>query len=196
MSTEMFNRELNRSLGWLVALGILMILLGIAAIVEPFIATIVVARVLSWTLLFAGIVRMVHAIQFRRQRGFWLNLLVGIFYAIAGILLLSNVFQATLTLTIAFGAVILAQGILEVIAAFKVRPEPNWGWLLFSGIIAIILGILIFYRWPFNAIWLIGLFAGISFISSGVWMIAIPLAIRKHLSRTTSSQNPPTHSPD
>jgi uncharacterized membrane protein HdeD (DUF308 family) len=196
MTNEMVARELNQGLGWLVALGILMILLGIVAIVEPLIATIVVARVLSWTLLFAGIVRMVHAIQSRRQRVFWLKLLVGILYALAGILLLSNVFRATLTLTIVFGVVILAQGILEAIAAFKVRPEPNWGWLLFSGIIAIILGILILYRWPFNAIWLIGLFAGISFISSGVWMIAVPLAIRNHLSRTTSPQNPQTHPPD
>ncbi|AFZ35227.1 hypothetical protein Sta7437_1665 [Stanieria cyanosphaera PCC 7437] len=185
MSTEMFNREINRGLGWLVALGVLMILLGIAVIVEPFIATIAVARILSWTLLFAGIVRTVHALQSRQQRGFWLKLLVGIFYVIAGILLLSNVFGAALTLTLAFGGVILAQGILEVIAAFKVRPELNWGWMLLSGIIAIILGIFILYQWPFNAIWLIGLFTGISFILSGIWMIVFPLAILSHLSRTT-----------
>jgi uncharacterized membrane protein HdeD (DUF308 family) len=193
MNTEMVNREIDRGLGWLIALGILMILLGIAAIAQPLIATIAVARVLSWTLLFAGIVRTVHALQSRRKRGFWLKLLVGILYVIAGILLLGNVLGATLTLTLAFGGVILAQGILEVITAFKIRPEPDWGWMLFSGIIAIILGILILYRWPFNAIWLLGLFAGISFICSGVWMIAFPLAIRSQLSRTISHQNPPTH---
>jgi len=183
MNTETLS-EVRRSLGWLVGLGILMILLGIAAIVEPFIATAVIARALSWTFLLAGIVRTVHAFQSRHQRDFWLRLLAGILYIIVGILLLGNILGAKLSLTLAFGGVILAQGILEVIAALKIRPELNWGWMLCSGIIAIILGILILYRWPNNAIWLLGFFTGISFIFSGTWMIMLPAAIRNHLSRT------------
>jgi uncharacterized membrane protein HdeD (DUF308 family) len=182
MRTEV-AQDVKRSLGWLIGLGILMIGLGIAAIVEPFIATIAVARVLSWTFLFAGIVRTIHAFQSRRQQGFWLKLLPGILYVITGILLLSNVFGAKLTLTLAFGSVILAQGILEIIAAFKVRPEPNWGWMLFSGLIATVLGIFMLYQWPLNANWLIGFFTGISFIFTGMWMIMLPVAIRSHLSR-------------
>ncbi|WP_026735428.1 HdeD family acid-resistance protein [Fischerella sp. PCC 9605] len=182
MKTETID-EVRQNLGWFIALGILMIVLGIAAIVEPFFATIAVARVFSWVFLFAGIIRIIHAVQSRRQRGFWPKLLIGILYVITGILLLGNVFAAVLTLTLACGGVILAQGILEVIAAFKVRPEPNWGWMLFSGIIAIILGILILYRWPFNAIWLLGMFTAVSFVFTGTWMIMLPWAIRNHLSR-------------
>ncbi|RUR74453.1 HdeD family acid-resistance protein [Chlorogloeopsis fritschii PCC 9212] len=182
MKTEIID-EVRQNSGWFIALGIFMILLGIAAIVEPFIATIAVARVLSWVFLFAGIIRTIHAVQSRRQRGFWAKLLIGILYIITGILLLSNVLGATLSLTIAFGWVILAQGIFEVIAAFQARPEPNWGWMLFSGIIAIILGILILYQWPFNAVWLLGVFTGVSFLFSGAWMIAIPWAISHRLSR-------------
>jgi len=79
--------------------------------------------------------------------------------------------------------VILVQGIFEVIAAFQARPDPKWSWMLFSGIIAIILGILILYRWPLDAVWLLGTFTGISFPFSGVWMIIVPWAISKHLSR-------------
>ena len=183
MNTETIN-EVRRSLGWLIALGVVMIVLGVAAIVEPFIASIVVARVLSWTFLLAGIVRTIHALQSRQQRGFWPKLLIGIFYIVAGFLLLSNLLGAKLTLTLAFGWVILVQGIFEVIAAFQVRPEPNWGLMLFSGIISIILGILILYRWPINAIWLLGFFAGLSFIFTGIWMIVLPRAISDHLSRS------------
>lgn len=178
MNTEMMN-EVRKNSRWFTALGILMIVLGIAAIVEPFIATIAITRVLSWTFLIAGIVRTVHAFQSRRHRGFWLKLLVGILYIIAGISLLSNVFGAALTLTLAFGSIILAQGILEVIAAFQMRPQSNWGWMLYSGIIAIILGILILYRWPFDAIWLLGLYAGISFLFTGAWMLSLSWAIRR-----------------
>lgn len=182
MNTETVN-ESRRASGWLIGLGILMLVLGAAAIVEPFIASIAVARVLSWTLLFAGIVRTIHAFQSRRLRGFWPKLLVGILYLIAGILLLSNIVGAKLALTLAFGWVIVAQGVLEVVAAFQVRPERNWSWMLFSGLIAIILGILILYRWPLNAIWLIGFFTGVSFLFTGAWMIMLPWAIHSYLSQ-------------
>ncbi|MCL6436525.1 MAG: DUF308 domain-containing protein [Leptolyngbyaceae cyanobacterium HOT.MB2.61] len=110
-------------------------------------------------------------------------LLIGILYLVVGVLLLSNVFGAKLTLTLAFGWVILVQGIFEVITAFQLRPEQGWGWMLFSGVIAIILGILILYRWPLNAPWLLGLFAGISFLFSGVWMIMLPRSISSHFAR-------------
>jgi uncharacterized membrane protein HdeD (DUF308 family) len=177
MRTEMIN-EVRQNSGWFIALGILMIVLGIAAIVEPLIATIAVARVLSWVFLFAGIIRTIHAIQSRRQSGFWLKLVVGILYIITGVLLLGNILGAALTLTLAFGWVILAQGVLEVITAFKVRPEPNWIWVLISGILAIILGILILYQWPFGAAWLLGVFVGINLLFTGVWMILLPLGLR------------------
>jgi uncharacterized membrane protein HdeD (DUF308 family) len=175
--------DVKRSFGWLIALGILMILLGLAALLNPLLSSIVVARILTWILLFAGVIRTVYAIQAWRQRGFWLKLLVGLLYIAVAILLLSNIFGATLTLTLALGWVIGAQGILEIITAFKVRPDPNWGWLLFSGIVALILGILILNRWPFNAIWLLGFFTGMSLIVTGFWMIMLPRAISNHLAR-------------
>ncbi|UBF30017.1 HdeD family acid-resistance protein (plasmid) [Kovacikia minuta CCNUW1] len=182
MKTEIIN-DVKQNTGWFIALGILMVILGIAAIVEPLVATIAVARVFSWIFLFAGVIRIIHAVQSRQERGFWPKLLIGILYVITGIVLLGNVFGAALSLTFALGWVILVQGILEVIAAFKVRPEPNWGWLLFSGVISIILGILILYRWPFNAVWLLGIFSGISFLFAGSWMIMLPWAARQPLTR-------------
>jgi uncharacterized membrane protein HdeD (DUF308 family) len=182
-SNRGIHDEIRQSLNWLMVLGVLMMLLGIAAIAEPFIATIIIARILSWIFLFVGVIRLVHAIESRRQRGFWLMLLVAVLYLVVGILLVGNVLGAKLTLSFVFGGAILAQGILEVIAAFQVRPEPNWGWMLFSAIIAIVLGILILYRWPFNARWLLGFFSGISFLFTGVWMIMLPQSISDHLSR-------------
>ncbi|WAL60970.1 HdeD family acid-resistance protein [Thermocoleostomius sinensis] len=179
MNTETIN-EVRRSLGWLIALGVVMVMLGITAIVEPFIASIVVARVLSWTFLLAGIVRILHALQSRRQRGFWLKLLIGMFYMVASVLLLSNMLGAKLTLTLVFGWTILIQGMVEIITALKIRSEPGWGLMVFSGIVALILGILILNRWPNNAIWLLGFFTGVSFIFTGIWMIMLPRAISNH----------------
>ncbi|MGV0028880.1 HdeD family acid-resistance protein [Phormidesmis priestleyi] len=176
MKTETIA-DVRQNSGWLVGLGILMIVLGIAAIVEPFMATIAIARVLSWVFLFAGIIRTVHAVQTRSQGGFWLRLMVGILYIVTGIVLLGNLLGAALTLTLAFGWVILIQGVLEVIAAFKMRSEANWGWML-SGIVAIILGILILNQWPLGAAWMLGVYVGLSFLFAGITMIVLPLTIR------------------
>lgn len=179
MRTEIAD-EVEQNSGWFVALGILMMVLGIAAIVAPFIATIAVAGVLSWTFLIAGIVQIVYAIQSRQQQGFWPSLITGILYVIAGILLLSNLLGAALSITLAFGWVIFAQGILEVIAAFKLRPASQWGWTLFSGIVSIILGILILQQWPFGAAWLLGLYVGFSLLCAGLPMLVLPLALRNN----------------
>ncbi len=170
--------EAKRGLRWSIALGIFMVLLGIAAIAEPFIATIAVTILFSWNLLIAGIVRIIHAVQTQRQKGFWPKLLVSILYIIAGIMLISNIFGAALSLSLALGIVIFFEGVFEVIEAFQVRPDPNWGWVLFSGIMAIILGILIVAQWPFSAAWVLGIFIGINFLLTGIWMIMLPAAIR------------------
>ncbi|AFY32579.1 HdeD family acid-resistance protein [Calothrix sp. PCC 7507] len=178
MSSETITSA-RRNSKWSIILGILMVLLGIAAIAEPFVATIAITVVLSWTIFIVGIVRLVHAFQSWQKRGFWPQLAIGILYIIAGILLISNIFGAALSLTLALGVVIFAEGVFEVIAAFQVRRDPNWGWVLFSGIMAIILAILILYKWPFSAVWVLGLFAGINFLFTGIWMILLPLAIHR-----------------
>ena len=179
MTSEVRETRTNSALA--VVLGVLMILLGIAAIAEPFIATIAITIVFSWTLIIAGIVRIVHAFQARHKRGFWTTLVIGVLYVIGGILLLSNIFDAALSLTLAFGLIILIEGVLEVIAAFQMRRDPNWGWVLFSGITAIILGILILAQWPVSTVWVLGVFVGINFLLTGLWMIMLSLASRSLL---------------
>ncbi|SRR5579883_1150734 len=176
MNSDNIN-EVRRNSGWAIALGIFMIVLGIAAIAEPFIATIAITIAIAWTLLIAGIVRVVHAFQ-SRQKSFWPKFVIGALYIIAGIVLIGNVLGGALSLTLALGIVFLIEGIFEVITAFQVRPDRNWGWTLFSGISAIILGILILYQWPFSAAWVLGLLVGINFLFTGAWMLMLSMPLR------------------
>ncbi|WP_225225707.1 HdeD family acid-resistance protein [Komarekiella delphini-convector] len=123
----------------------------------------------------AGIIRIVHAFQYWRKRSFWSKLLIGILYVIAGILLLSNIFGDALSLTLALGILFFVEGIFEVITAFQVRPDPGCCsaalWLSFWGL-------LIMSEWPFSAAWVLGVFAGINFLLTGIWMIMLSLSIR------------------
>jgi uncharacterized membrane protein HdeD (DUF308 family) len=73
-----------------------------------------------------------------------------------------------ITLTIFLAAFFIVQGILECGMAFRMRPQSGWGWMLFSGIIALLLGILIFAGLPGTALWAIGLLVGINLLSSGI----------------------------
>jgi uncharacterized membrane protein HdeD (DUF308 family) len=180
--------EVRQTSSWLVGLGIVMLLLGLFTIIEPFVATAAIARLLSWGLLLAGIVRIVYAIQSWRVPGFRVKLLLGILYLMGGLLLLTNLFGAKLALTFVLGVVLVIQGAMESAVALRSRSDPGSRWMLFSGILAIIIGILILYRWPINATWLLGILTGVSFLLTGLWMIMLPWGICKYLSRYDSNQ--------
>ena len=88
-------------------------------------------------------------------------------------------FTGIITLTILLAALFLAEGVLEVILAFRVRPHEGWGWLLLSGLVAIAVGALIAAELPGSAVWAIGLLAGVNLISTGVSFVVLALAGRR-----------------
>lgn len=176
MNTE--TQNIRKSRRWSVTLGILLIILGILAIVFPLIATVLVTIALGWFFLIGGVLRIVYALQ-NRSRGFWLKLLLGILYIIIGLSLLTNIIGGIVSLTLALGVLIFIEGVFEVFLAFQLRSVGNWSWVLFSGIITIILGILIWSHWPFDAPWVLGWLTGISFLSTGIWQVMFSLADRR-----------------
>ena len=123
--------------------------------------------------IFAGIAQLVYAFGSRGAGQLVWKLLLGVLYLGAGIVVLSNVLSGAITLTLILGITIFVQGVIQVILAFGIRPARNWGLVLFSGILEIILGIFIWSAWPFNADWLIGLWVGISLLFNGFWMIIL-----------------------
>jgi uncharacterized membrane protein HdeD (DUF308 family) len=88
-------------------------------------------------------------------------------------------FTGIITLTILLAALFLAEGVLEVIMAMRVRPHEGWGWLLISGLIAIVVGVMIAAELPGSAAWAIGLLAGINLLSTGVSFVVLALAGRR-----------------
>ncbi|WAL61263.1 HdeD family acid-resistance protein [Thermocoleostomius sinensis] len=181
MTTD-FQSETNirKSIGWVIALSIVLIILGIVAILLPGIASAFFTSVIGWITLFSGVVMVVQAFQSRPLRGFWLNLLVGLFYVIAGIYIVLNVGTAVLALTFAFGVLFIVEGIFTIIMAFTNRAGSRASWLVaLNGIVTLILGIMVLNRFPSSAIWLIGLYVGISLLMSGVSLLTAALVARR-----------------
>ncbi|MHC0066654.1 HdeD family acid-resistance protein [Nostoc sp. UIC 10890] len=171
---------IRKSTGWIIVLSIILIILGIIAMLMPVVATIVSVSVFGWFFVIAGIVRIIKSFQSKPIRGFWLSLLVGILYIIAGVILLGNLLAGALTLTLVLATIFIVEGIFEIIACFKARTGGNLSWLvLMDGMITLILGIFIWSSWPNNSFWLIGLYVGISFIFSGISLLSIATATRK-----------------
>jgi len=166
----------NVSWGWLLFLGILLIVVGIAAIVLPFAATLAVEILLGWVLVIGGILQIIHSFWARRVGGFFLGLVAGILYLIVGFLLLLYPLQGILTLTLLLVILFLIEGICRIISSFQVRPTRNWGWVLVSGIAALIIAFLIWIGWPVSATWAIGLLVGINLIFGGWGMIMLSSA--------------------
>ena len=162
--------------GWFLTLGIVLVVAGIAAIMFPLVSTIAAKIALGWIFLAAGIVMIIHAFSIQKWGGFLMELLLGVLYLFAGGWLAFFPFTGIVTLTILLAALFLAEGVVEVIMGFRVRPHEGWGWLVFSGLIAVAVGLLIAAELPSSAVWAIGLLVGVNLLSTGISFIVLAFA--------------------
>lgn len=173
------RRDVARHWGWFLALGILLVVLGIVAIAFPFLSTIAAKIALGWLLLIAGIGEVIHSFYVKRWAGFLWNLLIGLLYVVVGFWLAFFPLTGILTLTIVLAALFIADGIMEIAMGFRVRPHEGWGWLIFSGLIAIAAGLLIALNLPSSAVWALGLLVGVKLLVSGWSFIFLALSGRR-----------------
>jgi uncharacterized membrane protein HdeD (DUF308 family) len=136
---------------WGIGIGILMAILGLIAIARPLYAAIASTIAFAWLFMIAGIAHIVYAFQSRGAGQLVGKLLLGILYLISGIYLIFSPFAGAIALTLVLGITIFVQSVIQVIMGFQMRPIRGWGWVLFSGILGIILGIFIWSNFPFDA---------------------------------------------
>ena len=163
---------------WFVLLGLFFLIGGGFAILMPLASSIAVKTVIAVIFLITGIVQVFQAFRVQGWGGFLWGLLMGAVFVIAGGVLLTDTFAGLITLTIILAASFVAQGVFEAILGFRSRPMPGWGWVVASGVISVIVGIMIWQRLPVSAGWALGLMAGIGLISSGVSFMALGFAAR------------------
>ncbi|HWK38313.1 MAG TPA: HdeD family acid-resistance protein [Hyphomicrobium sp.] len=165
--------------GWFLALGIGLIIAGIAAIAFPFISTIAAKVMLGWLFLIGGVLMIIHAFQAPGWSGFLWELLIGVLYVVVGGYLAFFPLTGLLTLAIVLAALFIAEGIFEIVMAYRVSPHEGWVWLLLSGIAAIAVGVLIALGLPGSATWALGLLVGINLLFSGWSYVFLALAGRR-----------------
>jgi uncharacterized membrane protein HdeD (DUF308 family) len=159
------------------SLGIVLVLVGTVAVMAPHVATLATALVFGSLLLLAGIAQLVGAFWTRDWSGFFLTLLMGVLYAVLGVMIVRAPVRAELALTLLLACLLIIGGLFRIIGSLMFR-FPHWGWMLAGGAINLLLGILIWQQWPEAAFWVIGLFVGIDLIFTGWTWVIISLALR------------------
>jgi uncharacterized membrane protein HdeD (DUF308 family) len=183
MSTPSLGTIAKESVGWSVALSVLMILTGVLAIVIPPVAGIAVLVVVAWLLIFSGAAHLVFAWHTRTAGGLVWELLLGILYIFVGVYALLNPVAGLASLTLVLAIYLFMEAVLELILSFRLRPLPGSNWMLVDGIITLILAILIWRSWPSSSEWVIGTLVGISMLFSGAARLSLSLAARRVVAR-------------
>jgi len=161
--------------------GILLAILGLAAMIVPPLASLAVTIFLGWMFLVTGIAGLVVSFWARAMPGFWWSLISAALAVLAGGILLARPMQGVLTLTIVVGAYFLAEGVATILYALEHRRElsERWSWLLIGGAMDIIIAGIIIAGLPGSAEWAIGLLAGLNLMFGGATLIGMALAARK-----------------
>ncbi|HEU0149992.1 MAG TPA: HdeD family acid-resistance protein [Bradyrhizobium sp.] len=160
--------------------GILLVVLGLAAMILPPLASLAVTIFLGWMFLISGVAGLALTFWARGLPGFWWSLLSAVLAIGAGIILLAQPVQGTLTLTIVVGVYFLAEGVATIMYALEHRREltGRWSWLLIAGVVDIVIAGLIIAGLPGSALWAIGLLVGINLLFGGMSLIGMALAAR------------------
>lgn len=185
--TSDVSTDINKNNNGSLLIGGLLIALGIIGIAQPAVSTIFAETWLALILSSAGVAKLVYAFQTRDNGGFVWKLLLSILYIATGVMLFVNPLTGVLTLTLLLGSFLLAEGVFELILAFRLRPQRNWTSVLIDGIITLVLGGMIWFQWPFNAPWLIGTLVGVSVLFTGVSRVMLSLNHRSALDSSSSA---------
>lgn len=186
----------NISWGWLLALGVLMLALGVIGLGMSYWLTIVAIYWFGILAIIGGGVQLFDAFHHKGWKGIVWHVIIGVVYVVAGILMIAMPIAAAFWLTIFIAAALVVSGIMRIFMAFQVRDQgPVWWWVLFTGIISIVLGVLVYgtitlpdaetlataegqAAWISSWGWVIGLFVAVELMVEGAALIAVAFAVK------------------
>ena len=169
----------KKATGWFIAVAVLFILLGIFAIAEPYAAGLGVTLLVGWLLVFGAVAHFFAAFKGHGAKHVILQVVVGLVYLIGGLYFLTHTIMGVSTLTLLLSGVIVAEGVLEMVAYFRLKSVHGASWLLINGIVTLLLGGLIWFHWPSSSVWAIGTLVGVNLLMTGISRLMLGLAARK-----------------
>ena len=184
---ELQAKVLQKSWGWLLALGILFVILGTIGLGRTFAMTVLSVLFFGVLMLVGSGVQLIGAFRLEGWKNILWQIIMALLYALAGIIIVSDPLLASLLITAFLAASIIGVGIMRIVMAFRLRGSPGWMWLLIGGIVSVVMGALIFAMFPGASLWVIGLFVSVEMIVHGWTYIMVALAARRQSKETVQA---------
>ncbi|MGA2166767.1 MAG: HdeD family acid-resistance protein [Terracidiphilus sp.] len=181
MSIEHLRESLKQFTGLFVGSSIFMIVVGVLAIALPLAAGISMSIFVSWLIFLTGFAHLVYAFAARGVGGFAWRLVLGIVYVAGGLYLGFRPGLSLASFTLVVAGILFVEGLMQSLAYFSLRELPGSGWILVDGIVTLLLGLMIWLRWPSGSAWAIGTLVGINFLLSGLTRLGYSGTARKAL---------------
>jgi uncharacterized membrane protein HdeD (DUF308 family) len=178
---DAMREKVRRHSLWYLVQGGVMILAGILALVYPVVSSFAAVFALGCLLIISGIAQGISLIDAREVPHFWLQLVSVVLSVIVGVLLIRHRGGGLLAITLLLIVYFMVEGISKVIFALTIRPFPNWGWVLVSGIVGILVALYLWASFPVTAIWLLGVLLGIQLICEGAALGYLAWQVRSTL---------------
>lgn len=176
--------DIRKRSGWILAFGVLVIILGAVALASSVVVTLASMIFLGWLMILTGVLQIAHAFSIKAWGGFFIDLLAGVLYGVIGFMFIAHPAIAAATVTLLIASLLIVGGIFRIIVAIAVR-FPNSGWLILHGLVNIVLGAAIIQQWPLSGLQVIGIFIGIDMIFTGWTLVMLAIAVRR-LTRPTA----------
>jgi uncharacterized membrane protein HdeD (DUF308 family) len=173
------RRSVAENWGWFVGFGIVLIVIGTLAILFPVVSTIATSITFGWLLMVSGILGIIHAFRSRGWEEVGWSGLIGLLWLITGFVIAFFPLAGAFSLTVLLAAVFIVEGVIEMIWANRTKPGYGWQWVLVSGAVALLVGILIAAGLPSTALWAVGLLMGVNLLFSGWSFLFLGLAGRR-----------------
>jgi uncharacterized membrane protein HdeD (DUF308 family) len=170
---EAMRETVKRYSLWYLIQGVLLVVAGVLALIYPFIASVAIVYLLAWILIVSGILQGIGLIGATNVPHYWLQLISAVLAILIGVLLLRSPDSGLLIMTVLLIVYFMVEGIAKIIFALTIRPFPNWGWILASGLVGILLSLM-----PLPADWVLGLMLGILLVCEGAALTYLAWHVR------------------
>ena len=177
---------IRKASGWLIAIGVLFVVLGLSAIAEPLMAGLAIAFLVGWLLIIGGAMHFAAAFG---GGGVWrviVQILLGIVYVLGGVYFLTHPLLGLGTLTLLLAGIILAEAVFEIVLYFRHRATHGSSWLLINALITLLVGGLIWFHWPSSSVWAIGTLIGVNLLMTGISRLMVGMAARNFSGHATA----------
>ncbi len=172
-------KKAHTNAGWIVALGVLQIILGVIVLSAPMLGGLAVTTFIGFLMLAAGIARLFAAFFADSFGSGALAFLWGLLVAGTGFYMFTNPGLGLATITLVLSMMFFVSGLSDCLVALQVKPAAGWGWTLTGGIVSVLLAVMIWRQFPLSGIWLVGTLVGIHLLLAGMSTMTVGSAARK-----------------